>query len=161
MPKCDLSSILWERVTCALLRELFTPKFKLMHFNELIHSDKCQFFCPAVYVTVLRSLFKLFFLEEQTIRNTGSGSPSPLQLKFEDGLHEYSPFCHMSYTWVYVIKSNLCGRCPAIHLYVRLEWQKNYTSDKTRKLFSTESSGRFMKERVNDEIYTGFMYCGF
>ena len=27
--------------------------------------------------------------------------------------------------------------------------------------FSTESSEHFMKERVNDKIFTGFVYCGF
>ena len=88
--------------------------------------------------------------------------------EFEDGLQEcFTFFFHMSYVGVYVInRIRAPSQASVVRPFIRTSVLrgKNFNAGQNAKTsFSTEtseSSGHFTKERVNEEIFTGFMYQG-
>ena len=82
--------------------------------------------------------------------------------EFEDRLHECFTFFHMRYIQGYVInRIRAAGQAAVVRPFIRLAWQRKLKRRTNAQIsFSTESSEHFMKERVHDKIFTGFVYCG-
>ena len=73
----------------------------------------------------------------------------------------------MSYVGVYVInRIHAAGQAAVVRPFIRmfvLRGKNLNVGQNTKTSFSTEtseSSGHFTKERVNEEIFTGFVYLG-
>ena len=81
--------------------------------------------------------------------------------EFEDGLHEcFTFFFHMSYIGVYVInRIHAAGQTAVVRLFIHtsvLRGKNLNVGQNAKTSFSTEtseSSGHFTKERINDEIF--------
>ena len=75
-------------------------------------------------------------------------------------------FFHTSYVGVYVInRIRAAGQAAVVRPFIRTSVLsgKNLNVGQNAKTFPTEtseSSGHFTKERVNEEIFTGFVYLG-